>query len=84
MGGSVKRSLAMACVAGILPACVEGLWPSIRRRAAFDTRGRDARDTIVPKASRRWSSYFSMNLPDGPGGTPSAKPRGASYGWAAG
>ncbi|MBM4023939.1 MAG: hypothetical protein FJ280_00810 [Planctomycetes bacterium] len=33
-------------VAGVSPARVEGILPSIRRRDAFDTRGQDARDTM--------------------------------------
>jgi hydrogenase maturation protein HypF len=37
-------------VAGILPACVEGVPPSDRGPEALGTRGRDARDTGVPKA----------------------------------
>ncbi len=61
-------------VAGVPPAGAEGLRPSIRRRDAFDTRGRDARDTStyritftgpasVLRETRRYGVNFARFLP---------------------
>lgn len=41
----IVRVEGVPCVAGILPACVEGRTPSNRGPEALGTRGRDARDT---------------------------------------
>jgi len=43
--------LAVYRVAGILPACVEGVPPSDRGPEALGTRGRDARDTTIVDAT---------------------------------
>jgi predicted nuclease of restriction endonuclease-like RecB superfamily len=61
-------------VAGVPPACAEGLRPSTRRRDAFDTRGQDARDTSayritftgpasVVRETRRYGVNFARFLP---------------------
>jgi UDP-GlcNAc:undecaprenyl-phosphate GlcNAc-1-phosphate transferase len=47
-GGDTRR------VAGVPPACAEGLRPSHRRRDAFDTRGQDARDTTSRATAGRF------------------------------